>query len=146
MVKKEPEKRPRKKASSPAAKKKKKVLKKKVAKKSTGKKAIEADPELSEMFNKMKKMQNDLKGKMLELYEKSGLSKQEVDNFLDNPENYPKKTRDKLDRQLKELEQKMGRPTTKKKGAPLAKEKAGGKSAKKRKKKMIGARKKWMKM
>jgi DNA-binding transcriptional MerR regulator len=98
------------------------------------------------MFDRVYNYHNEVEKKLEEAYKYTGLSPKEVENFIENPDNFPPQGYEIVAKQKEELVDKVEewathRPTDKKK-----KMKKKLKSDKSRKGKTLGARKKWLQM
>ena len=103
------------------------------------------DADIDSMLKRLHGIQDDIEQKIDQICEVSGKSRQEIKNYLENPDNIPPEQMKRFEKQQKELEDKVyaifGKGAKKK-----AIKKKKKKLTKKRKGKMLGARKKWIPM
>jgi hypothetical protein len=104
------------------------------------------DPEINYMFNQMFKMQDEIEGKLNEMYEKGGLTRDQIKNYIDNPDNFPPDLWSKIQKQRLELENKVRVVLKKKPKQSASSSQQKVSTAKERKAKTLGARKNWIPM
>lgn len=104
------------------------------------------DPEINEMFEKMYEMQDDLQTKVTTVYERSGVSVKEIQNYLDNPNNFTTEVWAEMQAQKAALEEKIRIALNKsvKKSSRISEQK--GSISKERNAKTLGSRKNWISM
>lgn len=135
--------------------KKKRLLKKKKVKPPSSSSLQSANPrshskgsldsEFTEMFDKMKRMREDLEAQMLDLYAKVGVSRAIAEEFFGDPKNVPEMKKSEIDNEINKLEGQLDKilgPRAQK----ITKEFKAAKEGDKRKNKMVGQRRKWMQM
>lgn len=107
---------------------------------------LHRDLEINTMLNKIYQMKDSIQTQLCEAYETGGISSSQIKNFLNNPNNFPPETWQKIQNQRDTLEKRI-RDVLK---IYAKKTKAGhiietGES-KERKSKTLGARRKWIPM
>ncbi len=109
---------------------------------------LHRDAEINVMLNKMYRMQEHIQTRLNQIFESSGLSANQIKNYLNNPSNFPPDIWQKIQGQRENLEKKIGEVlqiyTKKPKSGHIAK--IGSAETKQRKSKTLGARKKWIPM
>lgn len=105
---------------------------------------VQLNPELTRMLERIFEMREDIRKQMEAIFEKTGLSQLEIENFLNNPRNYPPGKWEKIQNEKKMLEEKLDKALgiTKKQKA----QQQEAKTAKDRKGKLLGSRKNWIPM
>lgn len=101
--------------------------------------------DLEEILKKIHKMDDDLENKMTRVCELSGMTRQEVQRFIENPDNFSQEQWKNAQKNKNALEEKIYSVV----GVELKKlkvKKKKKKSAKKRRGKTLGARKGWLQM
>lgn len=105
------------------------------------------DPEINVMLNKMTRMQEDINTKLGEIYDGSGVSINQIKNFLNNPSNFPPEVWQRIQSQRDVLEKKIGdvlqHMIKKAKVGPMG---VKGEVSKERKSKTLGSRRNWIPM
>lgn len=105
-------------------------------------KKTQIDPEITKVLNKIYEMRDDLETQMGDLFKKTGMSRFEIESFLNNPTNYPKGKWDKIQTEKKILEDKLDSILGVDNKEKV--KKAEVNTAKERKGKLLGGRKKWI--
>lgn len=103
------------------------------------------DPEIDRMLNRLREMDQDLQNKMQRICELTGMTKNEIQRFIENPNNFTDAQWRKAQLDKEKLEQKIyaaigmeaKKRVQKKKKLKLAKERKG---------KTLGGRKGWIQM
>lgn len=101
------------------------------------------DKEVRAMLMRIHEMKNDLEKKLTNIYEKAALSKIDIEEFLDNSDNFTKKEWDRIQKNKDALIQNLSlvfTPEDTVRKQPKSKEKL----AKERRGKTLGVRKKWI--
>jgi hypothetical protein len=100
------------------------------------------DPQVSKMLEEIFEMQQDLQKKIDKIFEKTGMSKLEIERFLKNPRNYPPGKWEKILHKKQLLEEQINQVLriNKKEKA----EQDAAKTSKDRKSKFLAGRKKWI--
>lgn len=103
------------------------------------------DDEVKGMFERMREIQESIQGKMLDIFEKSNLPQEKVQQLMEEPEKLPKQQKEYLDKEMEKLENEFVNVLGKraKTGSRLIQEK---KKQAKRKKKFLGKRRDWLEM
>lgn len=104
-----------------------------------------ADADIETMFNKMRKMDEDLQNRMERICELTGMSRHEVKSFIENPNNFTSSQWQKVQQEKDELERKIYASIGMKAKQQIAKKKKK-KITKSRKGKTLGSRKGWIQM
>lgn len=108
---------------------------------------LHKDPEINMMLNKMARMQEDIRARLNEIYNSSGVSFNQIKNFLDNPSNFPPDVWQKIQSQRDVLEKRIGDVlqsiAKKPKAGPMGMK---GEVSKERKSKTLGSRRNWIPM
>ena len=110
-----------------------------------GKKYAYLDPEIEQMMKKIDEMDYSLQEKMDKLCEQSGMTKNELDDYIGNPNNFSSDQWQKASQNSEQWEKKI----YSKLGVKMKKEmmvKKSQKSTKQFKGKTLGSRKGWLKM
>ncbi|QLH36363.1 MAG: hypothetical protein HWD61_09660 [Parachlamydiaceae bacterium] len=68
---------------------------------------LHPDPEINVMFNKMYQMRDEILTKLATIYESAGLTTAQVKNYLDNPNNFPPETWQRIQSERDILEKKV---------------------------------------
>lgn len=103
------------------------------------------DPELIDMLNRLRSMDEDLKKKMQRICELTGMTRMEIERFIENPKNFTDSQWTRMQREKELLEDKIYAAI----GARAKKriiQKKKVKMAKERKGKTLGGRKGWIQM
>ncbi len=115
-------------------------------KKAEKKVSVSADKEINLLLSKIYDMENDLEKRIDKICALSGMSRNEVLTFVENPDNFPSNEWSTIQKRKEALERKMFSSM----GLPFKKNVVGkkklDKKTKKRKGKTLGDRKGWMKM
>lgn len=126
---------------------KQKPLKKKVSESPSSANAAPlaplSDTDVKSMLERMHFMNKDLENKLESVYTKTGMPKEEIHNFLENPNNFSSTVWNKIQEDMTSLEQKVWAAVGKHMKKSMLKKKTDKKS-KERKGKTLGARKKWI--
>lgn len=104
-----------------------------------------ATKELEEILEKIHKMDDDLEGKMSRVCELSGMTRQEVHRFIENPDNFSQEQWKNAQKNKDILEEKIY-SVVGVKAKKLKAKKKKKKLAKKRRGKTLGGRKGWLPM
>lgn len=109
---------------------------------------LHPDPEINDMLNRMYQMREDIQTKLNDIYDKAGVSANQVKNFLDNPSNFPpdiwqriQSQRDMFEKKISEVLSFYGKKKTKSHVGG-----AKGGISKERKSKTLGSRRNWIPM
>ena len=109
---------------------------------------LHRDPEINEMLNKMFSVQENFQTQLNEIYDSSGISTNQIKNYLNNPGNFSPDMWQKIQGQRDVLEKKMGDVlktyAKKRTKGHIAQGKNG--LSKERKSKTLGTRKNWIPM
>ena len=100
------------------------------------------DPEINKMLEQIFKMREDLQKKLDDIFQKTGLSRAEIESFLNNPNNYPPGKWEKFQNEKKLLEDKLYVALGIDRKHKAKQEDI--KTAKERKGKFLGGRKNWI--
>ncbi len=103
------------------------------------------DLEIDEIFRKIREMDQDLQKRIENVIQLSGMSKEELDSYIDDPKNFPPDQWSKMQHDKEELERKMYSligSQAKKRTLRFKKKKL----EKGRRGKTLGSRKKWLQM
>lgn len=110
---------------------------------------LHPDPEINVMFNKMYQMRDEILTKLATIYESAGLTTAQVKNYLDNPNNFPPETWQRIQSERDILEKKVSEVLKiygKKKKKGLISGLKGVGDSKERKSKTLGSRRNWIPM
>lgn len=105
-----------------------------------------SDSEMTQMLEKINKMRRDLEKKLEDLYDQSGLSKEQLQAYMDNPQNVGTPQWQKIQQRREELSEKLyGMIGAEERIRSMAKKNQEvEKNTKARKSKTLGNRKKWI--
>lgn len=101
------------------------------------------DKEVRAMLMRIHEMKNDLEKKLTNIYEKAAISKIDIEEFLENSDNFTKKEWDRIQKNKEALIQNLSlvfTPEDTVRRQPKSKEKL----TKERRGKTLGVRKKWI--
>lgn len=112
------------------------------------------DPEIQAMMDKMRDMHMDIESKLRKIYELTGMNREQIQNYVDNPKNFTteewnnlQKNRDTIQGQLLAFLGSKVRADRDRLVTQELQRKKAGELTKNRKSKMIAARKKnWISM
>lgn len=103
------------------------------------------DPETEAIFQKIASMEKDLEQKIEKICELSGMTRREVEKYIDDPSNFSKDKWSEVNQRVTEFEEKMYKQF----GGQLKKKvlkKKKDQMSKERKGKTLGGRKGWIQM
>jgi hypothetical protein len=105
-----------------------------------------SDSEMTQMLEKINKMRRDLEKKLEDLHDQSGLSKEQLQAYMDNPQNVGTPQWQKIQQRREELSEKLyGMIGAEERIRAMAKKNQEvEKNTKTRKGKTLGNRKKWI--
>ena len=121
------------------------VKKKKKIAQPTSRPVSLGDPELDALFSKIYAMKDDLDSKMSKLREITGMTGQDISNYINNPDNFSRSQWEKMEKDRKAAEDLLYAGLGKETRAREKKKKIE-KEDKVRRGKTLGARKKWLQM
>lgn len=101
------------------------------------------DPETDQLLEKIFRMREDLEQKLNTIYEKTGLPRAEIERFLSDRKNFPGDRWERIEKEKKDLEQRLYH-VLKMEKREVSKKEAEFKAEKDRKGKFLGGRKKWI--
>lgn len=105
----------------------------------------EKKSKINEEFEKINKMRDELMVKLDEVYKKGGITYDEIERFLNNPQNFTEKQWKLLQEQREMYQEKLnalvGKKNSEKRDKSLKK-----KTSEERSRKTLGSRKKWIPM
>jgi len=104
------------------------------------------DTELTQTLEKISKMRRDLEKKLEDLYEQSGMSREQLQSYMENPQNVGTPMWDRIQQRREELSEKLSGMigAEEKIRATAKKTQEADKITKNRKGKTLGNRKKWI--
>ncbi|PJD96127.1 MAG: hypothetical protein CK425_06910 [Parachlamydia sp.] len=104
-----------------------------------------SDSEMTQMLEKINKMRRDLEKKLEDLHDQSGLTKEQLQAYLDNPQNVGTPQWQKIQQRREELSEKLyGMIGAEERIRAAKKNQEVEKNTKARKSKTLGNRKKWI--
>lgn len=117
-----------------------------MAKSESQKGSAKLPADIQSMLNQMHVMSADIEKKLSGVYDKSGRSREELTNYLENPNNFTKTQWERMESIRESLREKVYAAIGKKKAKKIEDDKKKAKMDKNRKGKTLGSRKGWMPM